>query len=132
MKYVSTNVVADDNLFSGQNLSEYRDQTDIFYESPLDYLKQNFPSTVDPSFPPSPLPITKPGSGLALRRWDHHWPSHLIFFGALLEDEGGAVRDYLESLGYTEVHSIKNGFEEDKRRRGGVKVWMWDSPHRGP
>ncbi|EJD05872.1 uncharacterized protein FOMMEDRAFT_145241 [Fomitiporia mediterranea MF3/22] len=112
----------------GLDIATYADQTDIFYASPIKYLKQNFPAAVDPAFPPSPSPSTKPGSQPpAFSRWDHRWPSHLVFFGALLEDirEGRKVERYLRELGYTEVWSTKNGFEEDWRRRGGVRVWQW-------
>lgn len=83
---------------------------------------------VDPAFPPSPYPTTKPGSSIVVDQWDHRWPSHLIFFGALVQGkEGELVQEYLENLGYREVWSVGNGFEEDWRRKGGVKAWMWDA-----
>lgn len=112
----------------GQNLSEYHDQTDVFYKSPIQYLKKNFPEEVDQSFPPSPKPTTKPGSKeLFDDTWEHRWPSHLAFFGALLYDINGgrAVEVTLRRLGYTEVWAGKSSFEEDWRRRGGVRVWKW-------
>ncbi|KAL5511606.1 GPI10 [Sanghuangporus vaninii] len=117
----------------GVNASTYRDQTDIFYASPLTYLKQNFPSAVDPSFPPSPFPSTLPGTFPPKNnKWVHRWPSHLIFFGALMEDEreGREVELYLREMGYGEVWNARNGFEEDWRRRGGVKVWRWQDEKR--
>ncbi|KAL5529188.1 hypothetical protein ACEPAG_5162 [Sanghuangporus baumii] len=117
----------------GVILSAYRDQTDVFYASPLTYLKQNFPSFVDSSFPPSPYPSTSPGAlPSENNKWDHRWPSHLVFFGALIEDEreGTEVEEYLRGLGYDEVWNTRNGFEEDRRRRGGVKVWQWQAEKR--
>lgn len=79
-------------------------------------------------FPPSPYPSTKPGSQITVERWDHRWPSHLIFFGALLHgEEGERIRYYIEELGYEKVWSVGNGFEEDWRRRGGVQLWIWNT-----
>lgn len=40
-------------------------------------------------------------------------------------DDGDAVKSYLRTLGYDEVWVGSNGFEEDWRRRGGVRVWKW-------
>ncbi|KAL5533101.1 GPI10 [Sanghuangporus sanghuang] len=117
----------------GLNTSTYGDQTDIFYASPLTYLKQNFPSSVDASFPPSPYPSTSPATlPPENNKWDHRWPSHLVFFGALMEDEkeGRQVELYLREMGYGEVWNARNGFEEDRRRRGGVKVWRWQEEKR--
>ena len=116
------------NPCRGQNISEYHDQTDVFYKSPLQYLRKHFPEEVDPSFPPSPKPSSIPGSKvLSDDRWEHRWPSHLAFFGALLSDINGgrAVEATLRRLGYAEVWAGKSSFEEDWRRRGGVKVWKW-------
>ncbi|KAH8117385.1 Alg9-like mannosyltransferase family-domain-containing protein, partial [Phellopilus nigrolimitatus] len=113
---------------SGQNSSTYRDQTEMFYVSPIDYLRNNFPALVDPEFPASPLPSTKPGSQSTLiESWEHRWPSHLIFFGALMDEAKGGdkIMRHLGGLGYSEVWAGSNGFEEDWRRRGGVKVWKW-------
>ncbi|KAL5490343.1 GPI10 [Sanghuangporus weigelae] len=117
----------------GVNTSTYWDQSDIFYASPLTYLKQNFPSFVNPSFPPSPYPSTSPGAlPSENNKWDHRWPSRLVFFSALIEDEGEGreVEGYLRELGYDEVWNARNGFEEDWRRRGGVKVWQWQAGKR--
>ena len=102
----------------------YRDQTDVFYASPLDYLEKYFPAAVDPAFPPSVYPVTPPGSTDAFR-WSHTWPSHIVFFGALLENDG--IKGRLNDLGYREVWAKGNGIEEDRRRRGGVRVWKWMS-----
>jgi phosphatidylinositol glycan class B len=56
------------------------------------------------------------------------WPSHLVFFGALLRERG--VEDVLRAKGYTEVWRGGNGIEEDARRRGGVRVWHWGARNR--
>ncbi|VDB82731.1 unnamed protein product [Peniophora sp. CBMAI 1063] len=101
----------------------YRDQTDVFFAEPLQYMDKHFPSTVNSSFPPSPLPTTPPGttsSGI----WVHEWPTHLVLFGALLHEEG--VEYKLRDLGYNQVWHAGNGIEEDPRRRGGVRVWLWN------
>ncbi|KIJ35747.1 glycosyltransferase family 22 protein [Sphaerobolus stellatus SS14] len=107
----------------GENLSTYKDQSDVFYDSPLRYLKTRFPKSVDPQFLPSPFPSSIPGATDTGRDWEHTWPSHLILFGALLEIDG--VRPLLEDLGYTEDWHGWNGWEQDHRRRGGVRIWRW-------
>ncbi|KAI0309180.1 glycosyltransferase family 22 protein [Amylostereum chailletii] len=114
----------------GDALNAYRDQTDVFYASPAAYLAAHFPPRVDARFPPSPRPTTPPGTVLSAAdaAWAHAWPSHLVFFGALLRDDGGAdVRPRLEGLGYREVWAAGSGLEEDRRRRGGVRVWKYDA-----
>ena len=47
-----------------------------------------------------------------------------MLFGALLHEPG--VKDVLHAGGYEEVWRGGNGIEEDRRRRGGVRVWRWD------
>jgi len=115
---------ASDADHRGQNLSTYEDQTDVLYKNPLSYLYRFFPEKVDLLFPPSPKPFTLPGSApTAVETWDHRWPSHLIFFGALLEHDG--VETLLKRKGYREAWAARGSWEEDWRRRGGVKVWKW-------
>jgi len=80
---------------------------------PAAFLSTQLPVYVDPTFPPF---IDAPHR--------HVWPSHLVFFGALLRETG--VEDVLRAKGYTEVWQGGNGIEEDRRRRGGVRVWRWD------
>jgi GPI mannosyltransferase 3 len=103
-------------------LAVYQDQTDVFFDGPAAYLLARFPGQVDPTFPQSPMPGSPPGMP-TVRNWTHAWPSHLIMFGALMDDR--AVKDLLTERGYSEVWSVSNGWEEDPRRRGGVKVWKW-------
>ncbi|KZO98961.1 glycosyltransferase family 22 protein [Calocera viscosa TUFC12733] len=104
------------------DVSAYRDQADVFYDGPAVYLSERFPSRVDPTFPPSPMPVSPPGMPL-IQNWTHTWPSHLVAFGVLIGEP--TVRDFLTQRGYGEAWSISNGWEEDARRRGGVKVWQW-------
>ncbi|KZT34404.1 glycosyltransferase family 22 protein [Sistotremastrum suecicum HHB10207 ss-3] len=101
----------------------YQDQTDVFFESPIDYLITRFPRNVNASFPPSLRPSSLPGKPLRNADWSHEWPSHLVFFGALLDNPG--VRDLFIRLGYRGVWSSTAWWEEDLRRRKGVRVWQY-------
>ncbi|EPQ57997.1 glycosyltransferase family 22 protein [Gloeophyllum trabeum ATCC 11539] len=104
--------------------SSYRDQTDIFYQSPTGYLKERFPYRVDPTFPPSPFPSSIPGvTRLDDKSWRHEWPKYLVMFGALSEES--EVRTLLLDRGYREVWARNTGWEGDSRRRGGVRVWKF-------
>jgi len=107
----------------GENIATYRDQTRVFYDDPIAYLRRRFPRRVDRHFPPSPQPTTPPGQ-LPVS-WSHSWPSHFVLFGALLDIKG--VRELLEETGYREDTRFINGFEEDEKRRGGVQLWRWDA-----
>ena len=109
-------------LSSGQDLKTYRDQTGVFYDSPLSYLLTRFPATVDPTFPPSPYPSTPAGMIVWDKPWSHTWPSHIVLFGDLLTRDG--VRELLEKKGYREVWVGRNGWEEDDKRQGGVRIWQ--------
>jgi len=101
------------------DMSEYKDQTDVFYESPIGYLRDRFPSVVDHSFPPSPNPISLPTQQPV--EWTHEWPKHLVVFGALFEDP--EVEELLiNKLGYSAIWAEGNGLEEDPRRRGSVII----------
>ncbi|KAI0647344.1 glycosyltransferase family 22 protein [Trametes meyenii] len=112
----------------GQDVAVYKDQTDIFYESPLDYLQTRFPLRVNPAFPPSSHPRSRPGVNMQEQHpWRHEWPQNLVFFGALLQQPG--VQDLLLALGYGEVWRAEHGWEGDDRRKGGVRVWRYrDAP----
>ncbi|KAH7107666.1 Alg9-like mannosyltransferase family-domain-containing protein [Auriculariales sp. MPI-PUGE-AT-0066] len=107
----------------GENLTTYRDQTRVFYDDPVVYLRKHFPRRVDKHFPPSPLPSTPPGR--APVSWSHSWPSHLVLFGALLEMP--EVKTLLTETGYREDVRFVNGFEEDEKRRGGIQLWRWNA-----
>ncbi|KAJ7063457.1 glycosyltransferase family 22 protein [Mycena amicta] len=106
-----------------QELATYRDQTTIFFESPHKYLTTRFPDSVDPAFPPSAFPASVPGTrDPEPYPWAHSWPRHLVFFGALLQQEG--VESLLEQRGYKEIWSAGRPWEGDSdERKGGVKVW---------
>jgi len=97
----------------GQDLSAYQDETDIFFADPTAFLSTQFPLHVDPTFP-----------SLVDPPYRYMWPSHLVLFGALLREPG--VEDVLRAEGYEEVWRGGNGIEEDRRRRGEVRVWRWD------
>ncbi|KAJ7724487.1 glycosyltransferase family 22 protein [Mycena maculata] len=110
----------------------YRDQTTVFFASPYKYLKERFPESVDPTFPLSPFPVSMPGalqppfSTSVPERypWAHTWPQYLVFFGALLEQEG--VQALLEVRGYGQIWSAGRVWEGDSdERKGGVKVWKY-------
>ncbi|KAF8211969.1 Alg9-like mannosyltransferase family-domain-containing protein [Mycena galopus ATCC 62051] len=80
-----------------QDLTTYRDQT------------TKFPTrTAEPNQHP----------------WVHEWPKYLVFFGALLHEEG--VQKLLEEQGYAEVWTAGRAWEGDSdERKGGVKVWKY-------
>jgi hypothetical protein len=105
--------IADLRTTSGQDLSTYQDETDVFFADPTAFLSTQFPLRVDPTFP-----------SLVDSPYRYMWPSHLVLFGALLREPG--VKDVLRAEGYEEVWRGDNGIEEDRRRRGGVRVWRWD------
>jgi phosphatidylinositol glycan class B len=112
-----------------QELATYRDQTGVFFDSPHDYLQTYFPSKVNPLFPPSPFPTSIPGvpapslSNSDAYPWTHEWPRYLVFFGALLREEG--VRTLLEEKGFREVWKKGREWEGEGYRTGGVRVWKW-------
>ncbi|KAF7338111.1 Mannosyltransferase [Mycena venus] len=112
-----------------QDPAAYRDQTTVFFASPLAYLKDRFPQLVDPTYPLSPFPTSVPGALESTAEtggypWVHEWPQHLVFFGALLEEEG--VQNLLEERGFREVWSAGRAWEGDcDERKGGVKVWKY-------
>lgn len=87
-----------------------------------------FPPEVNTTFPPSLLPASIPGQVHDPERpypWRHEWPLHLVFFGALLEQDG--VQTLLEEKGYNEVHAFGRSWEgDDFKRKGGVRVWKHD------
>lgn len=103
---------------SGQNAKTYKDQSDFFYDDPLTYLVDRFPSSVNESFPPSPLPLHPPSKNAPLDLgWSHEWPSHLVLFDALLTHPG--IRDLLPHRGYQEVWRQWNSHVQDDARRAG-------------
>ncbi|KIL69962.1 glycosyltransferase family 22 protein [Amanita muscaria Koide BX008] len=116
----------------GNKLWSYKAQTDVFYDSPFSYLRTYFPPRVNTSFPLSPYPATLPGavaepSPLDGGRypWRHEWPTYLIFFGALLEEEG--VKELLKAQEYTEIWRKGRSWEGDVRRKGGTRIWKWSA-----
>jgi phosphatidylinositol glycan class B len=125
----------------GQDIDEYRDQTDVFYDSPLDYLNTRFPPDVDLTFPPSTYPCSPPGLPEKLtagnegtraaesERWKHEWPEYLVMFGHLLDTPG--IREYLtRTMRYKIVWKAGHGFDEEPKRSGGVFVLKAPLHHR--
>lgn len=99
----------------------YKDQTDVFYESPEKYIRERFPPEVDPRFPASPKPFTMPGQPPPERYdWEHEWPQYLVMFGALLKDP--AISNSFMDRGYRQIWHEEFGWEGDSRRQGGVTV----------
>ncbi|KAF4603756.1 glycosylphosphatidylinositol anchor biosynthesis [Pleurotus pulmonarius] len=104
----------------GEALDTYVDQTDVFFQSPIDYLDRYFPSKVDTSFPVSPYPASLPGT--KDDQWEHEWPKHLVFFGQLLSYDG--VESRLKGLGYHEVWRRGRDWEGEGKRKGGPNVTL--------
>ncbi|KAJ7775110.1 glycosyltransferase family 22 protein [Mycena metata] len=113
-----------------QDLTSYHDQTTVFFASPYAYLKQRFPQSVDATFPLSPFPTSVPGASQSTTEphqypWAHTWPQYLVFFGALLWEEG--VQNLLEERGYAPAWSAGRAWEGDSdERKGGVQVWKYN------
>ncbi|KJA24997.1 glycosyltransferase family 22 protein [Hypholoma sublateritium FD-334 SS-4] len=113
-------------LKARDNLSTYKDQTNVFFDSPSSYLHTYFPPHVNQSFPLSPFPTSPPGvsstpsvlstSGQLIHPWRHEWPTHLVFFANLLHEEG-----------YKEVWKAGREWEGEGVRKGGARVWRWSA-----
>lgn len=120
-------------MFRHQDLSTFKDQTNVFFESPDNYIQTYFPKHVNPDFPLSTFPTSLSGvssppsvvdaSGKILYPWKHEWPTHLIFFGDLLREEG--IHDTLKKQGYKEIWKAGREWEGEGKRKGGVRVWKW-------
>jgi GPI mannosyltransferase 3 len=115
-----------------QNLSTYKDQTDIFYDSPIEYLQRYFPAQVDTAFPPSPFPSTTPGAVVQVTNgdvgpWKHNWPQLLVIFGILWDDQD--VQALLKSRGYNETWRAGWQWEGEGKRKGGVIVLSYSGNH---
>jgi GPI mannosyltransferase 3 len=120
------------NLCRVRDLSTYKDQTDIFYDSPIEYLQRYFPAQVDTTFPPSPFPSTTPGAVVQVTKddigpWKHKWPQLLVTFGILWDDQD--VKALLKSRGYNETWRAGWGWEGEGKRKGGVIVLRHSGNH---
>ncbi|KAJ6502310.1 glycosyltransferase family 22 protein [Mycena sanguinolenta] len=107
-----------------EGTATYRDQTTVFFASPHMYLNERFPQSVDPAYPLSPFPTSVPGAIAEPNQypWVHEWPQYLVFFGALLREQG--VQQLLEERGYSEVWTAGRAWEGDcDERKGGIRVW---------
>ena len=135
----------------GQDINKYKDQTDVFYQSPLGYLQGRFPPDVDLTFPPSSYPCSPPdlreeltiGGGETHTeesgKWKHEWPEYLVMFGHLLDSPG--IHGYLtRTMRYKIVWREGYGFDEEPKRSGGVFVLkaplhyrpIYPEPNEGP
>ncbi|KAI6166935.1 glycosyltransferase family 22 protein [Pisolithus thermaeus] len=116
--------------------ARYRDQSDLFFESPIRYILSHFPSQVDPLFPPSPFPSSVPDASFVSilgeieshdsswdMGWRHEWPKYIVMFGALLQDPG--ILSVLQEKGYREIWKGGREWDGDERRKGGVRVWEY-------
>ncbi|KAI5827158.1 glycosyltransferase family 22 protein [Schizophyllum commune Tattone D] len=116
---------------SPEAAASYKDQTTVFFDSPRQYLAERFPADVNASFPPSPKPFTPPTSaGDVSQDWRHEYPRYLVLYGALLQH--GGVRPLLHRQGYREIwssgeHWWQGSIGPDEERRGGIRVWRWES-----
>ncbi|KAL4067708.1 glycosyltransferase family 22 protein [Scleroderma citrinum] len=118
-----------------QDHARYRDQTDVFFASPVAYLQSHFPVQVNTSFPPSPYPSSVPDASfvssvsaieLHKRSWDlgwqHEWPKYIVIFGALLGEPG--ILPLFQGKGYHEVWKGGWEWEGEGKRQKGVRVWQ--------
>lgn len=88
-------------------LDSYMDESDYFYENPVQFLKDNFPKSIDPT-------IKEDTSS----QWLHGWPNYIVMFETLWNDED--VRNYLQQH-YEIVESLWNTPAHwDSRREGNV------------
>ncbi|EGF98582.1 family 22 glycosyltransferase [Melampsora larici-populina 98AG31] len=107
----------------GQNLAIYKDQSDSFYEDPIKFLVDHFPSAVNDRFP-----------GSIVNESSFQWPSHIVLFSNLLDvtsnqtSQGKArVGSFLQDLGYITDKEFENGrWHDDRRREGKVIVMRWN------
>jgi len=114
----------------GEDLAAYRDQTDVFLNSPRDYMGTYFPQDVNSNFPQSPYPNSIPGQPnympiAGVYQWKHEWPRYLVFFGHLLKQEG--IQALLAEKGYIEIWKDGPEWQGEGSRKGGVRVWKWVS-----
>ena len=121
VNWISSLLPFNDIFSSDQDLHTYMDQTNIFYKSPLAYVKKHFPAEVDQSFPPSPYPASSPGVlETSDSPWRHTWPQYLVIFGSLQEAEFTSL---LRSRDYQPIWHAHYGFDNEESRSGGVIVW---------
>jgi GPI mannosyltransferase 3 len=99
----------------------YKDQSDVFYESPHAYLLRYFPPVVNHTFPPSRLPRTMAGQ-IGDVEWEHEWPLYLVMYGSLVESRG--VKDLILDRGYINVWEGGSGLGEE-RRQGKMIIWKY-------
>ncbi|TID31008.1 hypothetical protein CANINC_000369 [Pichia inconspicua] len=93
------------NLKPGFTVEEYLDESDYFYGDPVEFLKVNLPTIIDPK---SPIDFES--------YWPHQWPNYIVIFEDLWQDE--SIKNILQSS-YIIVEQLWNApFHWDSRRRG--------------
>lgn len=113
----------------------YWDQSDFFLYDPVRYLRERFPSRVDPTFPTmraahfrsprgtntSDVVAQHASSDLG---WRHPWPSHLVVYESLLHTGAPqTVGDLLAQRGYEEVARFWNTvWHPEPHRKGDIVV----------
>ena len=113
----------------------YWDQSDFFLYDPVRYLRDRFPSRVDPTFPTmramhfrsprgtnaSDVVAQHAASDLG---WRHPWPSHLVVYDSLLHTgTPQTVGDLLAQRGYEEVVRFWNTvWHPEPQRKGDIVV----------
>lgn len=96
------------HLNSADELKNYKDESDLFYEDPKAFLGQNFPDTNDST---NIAPNTK---------YAHSWPDYLIIFQQLEP----LMHNTLEEFNYIEDERIFNSkFHWDYRRMGDIIIY---------
>lgn len=93
------------NRNPGVTVAEYMDESDYFYQDPLEFIRKNFPEIITPN---SPINIKS--------EWPHQWPTYLVLFDDLWRDEN--IKSVLAPA-YKTVERLWNSpFHWDSRRRG--------------
>ena len=96
------------NLKDGVTVSDYMDESDYFYDNPLQFVQDNFPDFNDQSIN-------------LQAEWPHQWPDYLIVFENLF-DNNPILEEYIKS-NYQIDRSIWNApFHWDDRRTGNLLI----------
>lgn len=96
-------------LGNAENIKQYRDESDQFFDDPNQFLNEHFPSLHESN-------LEQPGKN----QYDHFWPSHVIIFEPLKE----LMDDYFSDSNYHECRRFFNTyFHWDDRRAGDIIVY---------
>ncbi len=101
------------NLKPGISVQLYKDESDYFYDNPVQFLQNNFPALVNRT-----SAITPTGKDAD---WPHQWPEYLVMF-ANLWDNNSELQELLTS-NYEVVERLWNApFHWDDRRTGDLLI----------